>query len=152
MPLIVPGDPDQPIQLIDARDLAAWVVQMVERRACGTYNVTGPDRPLTLGAVAQTCIDATGGTGPVLPVPADELHAAGIRGWEHLPFWLEPDDWGIMQANVDRALVAGLRFRPLAETVRDTYAWLQSSNHPRRIVLPAELERAAIEKWLLGRF
>jgi 2'-hydroxyisoflavone reductase len=67
--------------------------------------------------------------------------------WEHIPFWLDPDEYGIMEMNVDRALVAGLRFRPLAETVRDTYAWLRTTDHRRLIELPAELERAVVEKW-----
>jgi 2'-hydroxyisoflavone reductase len=120
---------------------------MAERRACGTYNATGPEHPLRLGEVAQTCIDVTGGPGPAVVVPSDDARAAGIEGWKHIPFWLDPGETGIMQANIDRALVAGLRFRPLAETVRDTYAWLQSSPHRRLIDLPAELERAAIEKW-----
>jgi 2'-hydroxyisoflavone reductase len=146
-PLLVPGDPAQPVQLIDVRDLAEWIVQMAERRACGVYNVTGPERPLRLGEIAQTCIDVTGGSGPAVVVPGDDVRAAGIDGWNHIPFWLEPDETGIMQANIDRALVAGLRFRPLTETVADTFAWLQSSPHKRLVELPAELERAAIEKW-----
>lgn len=147
-PLLVPGDPAQPVQLIDVRDLAEWIVQMAERRACGTYNVTGPEQPLRLGEIAQTCIDVTGGSGPAVVVPSDAAQAAGIEPWKHIPFWLEPGEHGIMQTNVDRALVAGLRFRPLAETVRDTYAWLQTSDHRRLIDVPAELERAAVEKWL----
>ena len=146
-PLLVPGDPAQPVQLIDVRDLAEWIVQMAERRACGTYNVTGPERPLRLGEIAQTCIDATGGSGPAVVVPGADVRAAGIVPWEHIPFWLDPDEYGIMEMNVDRALVAGLRFRPLAETVRDTYAWLRTTDHRRLIELPAELERAVVEKW-----
>jgi 2'-hydroxyisoflavone reductase len=63
-PLIVPAELDQPMQLIDARDLAAWIVQMAERRASGVYNVTGPEGPLTLGDVARTCIAGTGSGRP----------------------------------------------------------------------------------------
>jgi 2'-hydroxyisoflavone reductase len=147
LPLIVPGDAAQPLQIVDARDLADWIVQMAERRACGTYNVTGPDRPLTLGALAAACIEGTGGGARMLVVPGAELKSLGLTGWEQIPFWLEPDEWGIMQMNVDRALAAGLRFRPLVDTVRDTYAWLQTSDRPRPVVLPPELERAVIEKW-----
>jgi 2'-hydroxyisoflavone reductase len=146
-PLLVPGDAAQPVQLIDVRDLAEWIVQMAERRACGTYNVTGPEHPLRLGDVAQTCIDVTGGAGPAVVIPTGDVRAAGIEGWEQIPFWLEPKEYGIMQMNVDRALVAGLRFRPLAETVRDTYAWLRTTDHRRSIGVPAELERAVVEKW-----
>jgi 2'-hydroxyisoflavone reductase len=137
----------QPLQLIDARDLAAWMIAMSEHRATGTYNATGPERPLHLADVAQTCIDVTGGGATVLAVPSDELKAAGVLPWEHIPFWLDPDGYGLMEANIDRALVSGLRFRPLAETVRDTYAWLQSSDHKRRVVFPAGIEAAAINRF-----
>lgn len=146
-PFIVPAELDQPEQLIDARDLAAWIVQMAERRANGVYNVTGPDRPLNLGKVARACIDGTGSSATLLPIPSAELQAAGVEGWQHLPFWLAPDEYGIMQIDIARALVAGLRFRPLLETVRDTYAWLRAGEHERRVVFPPELERTLIEKW-----
>jgi 2'-hydroxyisoflavone reductase len=146
-PFIVPAELEQPVQLIDARDLAAWIVQMAERRANGVYNVTGPERPLNLGEVARACIAGTGSGATILPIPSAELQAAGVEGWQHLPFWLAPDEYGIMQIDVARALVAGLRFRPLVETVRDTYAWLRASDHARRVAFPPELERALIEKW-----
>jgi 2'-hydroxyisoflavone reductase len=106
------------------------MIALAERGTTGTYNATGPERPLRLLGLAQTCIDATGGGGAPLVVP----------------FWLQPGEYGIMEANIDRALAAGLTFRPLAETVRDTYAWLQASDHERKIVLPPELERAALER------
>jgi 2'-hydroxyisoflavone reductase len=145
-PLLVPGDPDQPVQFIDARDLAAWMIALAERGTTGTYNATGPERPLRLLDVARTCIEATGGSGTPVVVPSAEAQAAGVEPWKHIPFWVEPGEYGIMEANIDRALAAGLTFRPLAETVRDTYAWLQSSDHARKIVLPPEFERAALER------
>ena len=146
-PLIVPGDPVQPMQLIDARDLAEWMIDLAERGTTGYFNATGPERPVPLLEVAQTCIDATGGSGPPLVIPGDDLKAAGVVPWEHIPFWFEPGEFGMMETNVDRALAAGLRFRPLAETVRDTYAWLKSSDHERKIALPEDLEAAAIKRY-----
>jgi 2'-hydroxyisoflavone reductase len=146
IPSVVEGPP-QPMQLIDARDLAEWMIAMIEQNATGIYNVTGPERPLRLLDVAQTCIDATGGRGELLAVPSEELKAAGVVPWEHIPFWLDPDEYGLMEANIDRALATGLRFRPLAETVRDTYAWLRSSDHKRRVVFPADIEAAAISRF-----
>jgi 2'-hydroxyisoflavone reductase len=146
IPSLVEGQP-QPVQLIDARDLAEWMIAMIEQKATGTYNATGPERPLHLLDLAQTCIDVTGGGATVLAVPSEELKAAGVLPWEHIPFWLDPDGYGLMEANIDRALAAGLHFRPLAETVRDTYAWLQSSDHKRRVVFPADAEAAAINRF-----
>jgi 2'-hydroxyisoflavone reductase len=125
-PFIVPGDADQPIQLIDVRDLAEWMIAMAERRATGTFNATGPERPLRAIDVAQTCIDATGGSGTPVVVPNDEHNAGDVVPWEHIPFGVDPDHYGLMEINADRARAAGLRFRPLSETVHDTYAWLQS--------------------------
>lgn len=145
-PLIVPGDPAQPVQVIDVRDLAEWMIALAERGTTGVFNATGPEQPIPLLDVAQTCIDATGGGGEPLVVSSEELKADGVVPWEHIPFWLEPDEFGIMETNIDRALAAGLRFRPLAQTVRDTYAWLQSSDHERKIVFPHELESAAIKR------
>jgi len=145
-PLLVPGDPaHQPVQLIDVRDLAEWIVALIERQATGTYNATGPAAPLTLLDVARTCLEATGSGGTPATRSAEALKTAGITGWEHIPFWVEADDYPIMQANVDRAVAAGLRFRPLVDTIRDTYAWLHHSDHPRKIVLDPDLERAALE-------
>ena len=69
LPLLVPGDPAQPVQLIDVRDLAEWMIALAERGATGVYNATGPERPLRLLDVAQTCIEATGGSGTPLVVP-----------------------------------------------------------------------------------
>jgi 2'-hydroxyisoflavone reductase len=146
-PLLVPGDPAQPVQLIDVRDLAEWTIALAERGTTGTFNATGPARPIPLIDVAQTCIAATGSRGAPLVVPSAELTAAGVVPWQHIPFWLEPGEYGIMETNIDRALAAGLRFRPLAQTVRDTYAWLKASDHERKIVFPAELEAAAISRF-----
>jgi 2'-hydroxyisoflavone reductase len=123
-PFILPGDPAAPLQLIDARDLGEWIVQMAERRAAGAYNVTGPERPLRAGDVAQTCIDATGSSAEIRVEPSTDP-------WEALPLCLKPDEYGIMQANIDRALASGLQVRPLADTVRDTHAWLVSRSRAR---------------------
>jgi 2'-hydroxyisoflavone reductase len=143
-PFIVPGDPEAPVQMIDVRDLAEWMIAMAERRASGVFNATGPERPLRAIDVAQTCIDATGSSAVPLVIASEDLKSAGVIPWDHIPFWSEPDEYGSMQVNIDRALTAGLHFRPLIETVSDTYAWLQTSDHPRRITLPPEIEKAAI--------
>ena len=145
--LLVPGDPNQPVQFIDVRDLAEWMIRLAEAGTTGAFNATGPERPVPLLEMAQTCIDATGGRGAPLVVASEELKAAGVVPWDHIPFWLEPGEFGLMESNIDRALAAGLRFRPLADTVAATYAWLQTSDHERRVLFPPELEAAAISRF-----
>lgn len=133
----VPDALDQPIALIDARDLAAWLVLAVERGLTGPFNATGPHGMTTLGDLLELCRasvrDAGGTPAELVPVPESELLAAGAQPWVDLPFWLPsdiaPTAW---QVDVTRAHDAGLRHRQLAESVADTLAWLPSANldHP----------------------
>ncbi len=149
-PMLVPGDPDAPIQLIDVRDLAAWIVSAAEQGLSGPFNVTGPLEPLTVLDAARACIAGTGSQATPVVVPSQVARDAGVIAWEHVPFWLEPGDYAGMQASIDRAVATGLTTRPLVDTVRDTYAWLQTSTHKRRIDFPIELERAALRSVARG--
>jgi 2'-hydroxyisoflavone reductase len=143
-PFLVPGAADAPLQMIDVRDLAAWMLSAAEQKLSGPYNVTGPLAPLTALDAARACIAGTGSQAQPAVVPSEVARAAGLEPWTHIPFWNEPEDYGLMQASIARAAATGLRTRPLEDTVRDTYAWLRSSDHPRAIVCPPELERAAL--------
>lgn len=145
-PFIVPGDPAQPLQLIDVRDLAEWMVTSAERGLTGTYNVTGPQTPWRADDVAQICIEALGSGATQRAIASDELKALGILPWEHIAFWFEPDQRELMNVNVDRFFATHPRLRPLADTVRDTYAWLRTSDHSRAVALPPELELAALQR------
>jgi len=149
-PLLVPGEPDAPLQLIDVRDLAAWIVDATEARRSGPYNLTWPAQPYSALEVARACIAGTGSSAVPFVVSSEVAKQAGLVPWEHIPFWMEPEDGGIMQMNVDRALATGLHVRPLAETVRDTLMWLRTTDHARRIVCPPDLERAAVQLQLRG--
>jgi 2'-hydroxyisoflavone reductase len=144
VPFLVPGDADAPLQLIDVRDIAAWIVGAAEARLHGAYNVTAPAQPSTALAVALACIAGTASSAQPIVVPSDVAEAAGLRPWEHIPFWMQPEIFTLMQMRIDRALATGLRARPLVDTVRDTHAWLRSSDHERQIICPPDLERAAI--------
>jgi len=149
-PFLVPGDPDAPLQLIDARDLASWIVGAAETRLSGAFNLTGPATPYTALEVAGACVAGTGSRAVPVPVPSEVAKRAGLVPWEHIPFWFEPEDGGLMQLNVERALATGLAQRPLVETVADTYAWLRTTDGPRSIVCPPDLERAAVQLQLRG--
>jgi 2'-hydroxyisoflavone reductase len=111
--VLAPGRPEQPVQLIDARDLAAWLVELALHGPGGTFDATGPQ--LTLGEV----LERLRGTSNLVWVEAPE----GVTPWTELPLWLPEDGWFLMQRDVSAAQAAGLSCRRLEETARDTEAW-----------------------------
>lgn len=143
-PFLLPGDPGAPLQLIDVRDIATWIIAAAETRLNGAYNVTAPAKPHTAMEVARACLRGTDSQADIVVVDPDIAKGAGLVPWQHIPFWMEPEIYSVMQMNIERALATGLSIRPLVSTVRDTYAWLRTTDHPREIACPPELERAAI--------
>ena len=118
--VLAPGDPDRPVQLIDARDLAGWMLRMAEERRAGAFNATGPGHGLTMRGMLEGIREATGGGARLVWVPEEWLLEAGVKPWEELPFWVPEEMAGILSVDVGRAVGAGLAFRPLAEAVGDT--------------------------------
>ena len=128
-PLLVPGDPDDPVQLIDVRDLADWILDAAEAGATGTYDGLGPS--MTRRAFLAALVAGVGAEPEVRWVPTKRLVDAGVEEWAgpgSLPLWIGDPDWqGFMARDVSASLAAGLRTRPLVDTVRDTLAWLRSA-------------------------
>jgi 2'-hydroxyisoflavone reductase len=125
---LAPGSADAPLQLVDARDLAAWLVRVAVERTSGVFNATGPAEPLTLGETLERVNAAVGGTARLVWTDEQRVLDAGVQPWMELPLWLpgtEADN--LMRADVSRAVAAGLAFRPLEETARDTLAWAQEA-------------------------
>lgn len=112
-----PGTPDRPVQFIDARDEADWILDMAEAGRGGTYNVTGPARTLTMGELLARC-----GDGSPTWVGDDLLVEQGVRPYMEMPLWV-PASVGRMSMPIDRALAAGLRHRDLDDTIRATREW-----------------------------
>ncbi len=127
--VLAPAPPDQPVQLVDARDLADWLVRGAERRLAGVVNATGPQGPLTLGALLEQIAEVAGGGGQLVWVDEAFLLEHGVEPWSDLPFWLaphaQPDLRGMLVVDVTRAHATGLTTRPLAATVADTLAWIR---------------------------
>jgi 2'-hydroxyisoflavone reductase len=145
--VLAPGRPERRVELIDGRDLAHWILRAVEARRTGVYNATGPAHELTMGDLLQTCRQATGGHATLTWVDEAFLLANGVAPWSELPLWLPEADNGVMAVDCRRAIAAGLAFRPLAETVQDTLAWLQVDKAPAedglsKIELRAGMARA----------
>ena len=135
--VLAPGDPQQPVQLIDARDLGAFLVRLAAERTSGIFNATGPAEPLTLGET----LERIGGADRLAWVDDRTLLDAGVGPWMELPLWLPGDEYaGLLQADVSRAIAAGLTFRPLEETARDTLAWSLEAGE-QRPTLSREKER-----------
>ena len=129
---IVPDTHAQPMSLLDARDLASWIVLAVERGTSGPVNAAGPIGMTTLGGLLDACRSLVGASGSApadfVPIPEQRLLDAGVEPWRHLPFWLPHDvaqtAW---QVNTDRAQSLGLASRPLEDTLADTWAWMRET-------------------------
>lgn len=120
--VLVPDAPDQPVQFIDARDAAGWMVRMAEARTAGVFNLTGPLEPLALGGFFAAARAALASDARFVPVAGEFLKEQGVVPWTELPLWTA-GDVGFVAVKTSRAVANGLAFRPLAETIRDTLAW-----------------------------
>lgn len=119
--------PDAPMQVIDTRDLAAWTLAQTAAGTTGAFTATGPAESLTFGAMLATCRAIAGDSAAeVLHADADFLTENGVSYWSDLPLWSPPDNEGMMQLDISKAVNAGLRFRPLADTIADTLAWFDA--------------------------
>jgi 2'-hydroxyisoflavone reductase len=118
---LAPAPPDRLVQFIDVRDLGAWLVHACENRVSGTFNGSG--EPVPLGEVLAAC------PGDAQPIWVDEtfLLEQGVGPWMELPLWVPRSDEAFLQMSVGKAMGAGLRFRPLEETARDTLAWARET-------------------------
>jgi 2'-hydroxyisoflavone reductase len=123
--MAVPGDASDPIQIIDVRDLGEWLVRLCETKAFGPFNACGPAKKLSMGEVVAACQKAATKKPSLTWIPA--AFVAKQEGLE-FPIWaaFEGDTKGFHTWNNDRAIKAGLRFRPAAETVKDTLAWFKT--------------------------
>ena len=136
--VLAPGAPTDPVQLIDARDLAEWTIRMVENRETGIYNATGPAKPLGIGDMLDRIKGALDSNAKFTWAPADFLKAQKIEAWSDMPVWTG-DESGMARTSISRALAKGLTFRPLADTARDTLAWFKSQSQDRQSHMKAGL-------------
>ncbi|HEX6076249.1 MAG TPA: NAD-dependent epimerase/dehydratase family protein [Micromonosporaceae bacterium] len=126
--MLAPGRSGRPIQPVDVRELARFVLDLIGRQASGTYNVAAPAGHATFGGMLDACRTVTGGEAEFVWAGDDWLHSQGVREWTELPLWrMAADTW---QVDASRSHRMGLRCRPLEQTVRDTWAWLTAGGRP----------------------
>jgi len=149
--VLAPGDGSDPVQVVDVRDLGAWMIALAERGQTGTYNATGPAERLTLREMLERSREALGSKASLVWVPAAFLAGREVSPWSDLPAWVPAARSGIAALSNARAVAQGLRFRPVAETARDTLAWWKAQPADRRAKLraglSAEREREVLEAW-----
>jgi len=156
--VLVPDKPDVPTEIIDVRDLAAFIVKCAEDDINGVFNATSPPEELTMGELFDTCKKVSGSDAEFTWVSKEFLDENEVAAWSDMPVWvpLDGDDAGHPYVRVDRALKAGLTYRPISETVRGTLDWWttvpqERKDKPMRSGLTAEREAELLAKWHAAR-
>jgi nucleoside-diphosphate-sugar epimerase len=133
--VLAPGPPERKVQFVDARDLGEWMVHVAEERIPGTFNAVRQAEPF--GELLEICRDVSGSDARFVWMDESFLLDREVGQWMELPLWLAGEEAPFLQADVSRAVGAGLRFRPVDETVADTLAWARETGAP----LVAETDR-----------
>jgi 2'-hydroxyisoflavone reductase len=149
--VLAPGAPTDPVQVIDARDLAEWTVRCCEEGTVGVYNATGPQSRLTIGEMLGAIRGVMTTDAYLTWVDAEFLAANQVRPWADMPVWIPPTGQtaGFGSRSIARALAKGLTFRPLADTARATLEFYEQQSEARKAELRAGLA-AAREKEVLA--
>jgi 2'-hydroxyisoflavone reductase len=155
--ILAPGDGTEVVQLIDARDIAEWTIRVVESTTLGTFNAAGPRSPLTMAEQLYGIRAAFDGNRDVrfTWVPAEFLAQQKVSAWSDMPTWVpkSDSDYAGEHVSIERALKAGLTFRPLATTAVDALDWFNAAPEAARAQmlkaagLPPERETAVLAAW-----
>lgn len=148
--ILTPGKPTQNLQLIDVRDLAKWIVLMIERQATGIYNATGPATPFTFEQLIKECHKFSKENISIHWIDDDFLIKHDVKDWVEIPLWLSSERHmpGFLNINAQKAIKAGLTFRPLSETISSTLEWFASKgNIERQDWLNRKKEKEIISLW-----
>lgn len=149
--VIAPGSGKSHTQFINVKDLADWIIKMSEEKKSGLYNATGPEHPLTLEMLFDECKKVTGSDAEIVWVNEKFVLEENVTPWMELPLWVPEDQQGVNNVDISKALNAGLKFRPLETTIKETLAYDKSRiNHTFRAGLKPEREKELLNKLLAG--
>ena len=130
--VLAPGPPDLPLQYVDCRDLAEWMLSAAGRGLGGSYNATSRRGQATMATLLEAVREVTGSRARLVWASPEVIEAAGIQPWTELPVWLPPTEEyaGMHDTDVSAIHAAGLVCRPLGETVADTWRWIEQEGYP----------------------
>jgi nucleoside-diphosphate-sugar epimerase len=140
--ILAPGDPADPVQFIDARDLAEWTIRMVEQGATGVFNATGPKSTLTMGQMLAGIRQVTKAEARLTWANAEFLAAQKVSAWSDMPVWVPPkgDSAGFSRISIAKALSKGLTFRSVPDTTQATLDWFRQQPAERQAKLRAGIK------------
>lgn len=147
--VLAPGNPEHANQIIDQRDLSEWVVRLAENGTTGDFNATGPAQRLSMGSMLEQIGSVVETPYELTWIPESFLEAQGVAPWSDLPAWIPGDP--LMFVDVRDAVAAGLTYRPLSVTARDTLEWDRArpaeERANRRFGMSREREREVLDAW-----
>lgn len=151
--VLAPGDPNDPVQIVDARDLSEFIIRLVEQGASGDFNVTGPEHQMGMGEMLTGIRDAIGADATFTWANVDFMELHQVMPWTQMPVWVPPVGpyAGFTRRSNRKAIEHGLTFRPFDDTVRATLAWFGTLPAERQAQLRAgispEREAELLAAW-----
>jgi len=147
--MIAPSPPDEPIQMVDVRDLGAFMLRLLVDDRSGTFGVVGPGEPLTMRAFLETAVDEAAAGTSLVWIDRDVAFAVGDEDERYRLFPMWHPEWpGVHRYDPARAIAAGLRHRPFRETLRDTMGWDRSRpQEPLPFGPSPQEERELLARW-----
>lgn len=141
--IVAPGPPGAPVQFIDVRDLAAWILLAIEQGRSGTYTADGPGRSTTIAELLDECVATVGNNARLRWVDGHRLLELGVEPWTELPLWLPPDARGFLTFDSSKAMRDGLKVRPIGATIGAVRAWDRAHGPPEASVRTLTPEKEA---------
>ena len=151
--VLAPGTPNDPVQYVDAKDLSEWIIRLAESHTLGTFNATGPKTPTNIAEMLYGIKAVTTSDAQFTWVPADFLREKQVRQWSDMPVWVNPvgGSAAFAKVNCQKAYAAGLTFRPLADTAKDTLEWYHkrpaAEQEKARAGLAPDKEKTVLAEW-----
>jgi 2'-hydroxyisoflavone reductase len=141
--VLAPGDPNDPVQFIDVRDLAGFIITTLERGIVGVFNANGPAQPIGIGGLLDACKTVSGSDARFTWASNEFLTGQQVAPWSDMPVWVPPieDGIGMTTTRSAKAVASGLTYRPLADTLKATLDWWATLPPERQAKLRAGLTR-----------